>query len=102
MNAALGLYDRDHSEKEYWVWESDGSEYQLNSIDSDTYYDSESEDELKSCVANGFFPTWSPIKPNSCMYPFSERFVIIFLLDCAQLSKKLMTNIVELLLLKPF
>ena len=26
MNAALGLYDRDHSEKEYWVWESDGSE----------------------------------------------------------------------------
>ena len=26
MNAALGLYDRDQSEKEYWVWESDGSE----------------------------------------------------------------------------
>ena len=45
------------------------------------------------------------------MYQFSERFVIIFLLNCAvraprarrgQSSKKLMTNIVELLLLKSF
>ena len=43
------------------------------------------------------------------MYPFSEKFVIILLLDCAvralrarrvQQSTKLMTSIVELLLLK--
>ena len=40
------------------------------------------------------------------MYPSSEKFVIIFVLDCTvrapQQSKKLMTNIVELLLLKSF
>ena len=27
----LGLYDRDHSEKEYWVWELDGSEANFTS-----------------------------------------------------------------------
>ena len=51
------------------------------------------------------------VKPNSCMYPFSEKLVIIFLLNCAvcaprartaQSSKKMMTSIVESLLLKSF
>ena len=26
---------------------------------------------------------WPRLKPNSCMYPFSEKLVIIFLLNCA-------------------
>ena len=44
------------------------------------------------------------LKPNSCMYPFSEKLVIIFFtrLHRARNVRKSMTTIVELLLLKSF
>ena len=60
--------------------------------------------QILACI----FLSVSQLKPNSCMYPLSERFVIIFFYSTAprarraQSSKKLMTNIVELLLLKSF
>ena len=53
----LGLYDRDHSEKEYWVWESDGSEANFTSWNQDS---------------TGTFEPWtikSPIGPsNGCVF----------------------------------
>ena len=54
MNAALGLYDRDHSEKEYWVWESDGSEANFTHWDSYSNKLETSELESNGCVILGY------------------------------------------------
>ena len=58
----LGLYDRDHSEEEYWVWELDGSEANFTSWQ---------KEDRKSLSA----PYWqnenlkSPIGPsNGCVF----------------------------------
>ena len=50
MNAALGLYDRDHSEKEYWVWESDGSEANFTHWNPYANKLGTSEPESNGCV----------------------------------------------------
>ena len=72
MNAGLGLYDRLYSsEKEYWVWESDGSELKCRDgwtkffpglSCSESIRLNNPINEFKSCFKVGFYEdSWGPV-----------------------------------------
>ena len=59
MNATLGLYDRDHSEKEYWIWESDGSEANFTHWNSLRPFWSESNDCVNLKYNDAYTYQWN-------------------------------------------